>query len=111
MFNQIYVNLISFFCAYSEVQIRLRGCADLWVFAVIMWRRDSSHVSAHFYSTESGVQIRLCRYAGSYGYSLFSCGVGKLSRFGAFVFQQTAKSRSGCAGAQAHMGIRCSHVA
>ena len=52
-----------------EFQIRL-----IWVFTVLMLRKDSSHVSAHFF------------------------------------FQQIVKSRSDCANAQAHRGIRCYHV-
>ena len=38
-------------------------------------RSDSSHAAVLFFPTNSKVQIRLRKCAGSYGYSLFSCGV------------------------------------
>ena len=78
-----------------------------------MWRRDSSHVSALFVffnrqrSPDLAAQMRRL-----IGYSLFSCGAGTAVTFQRFLFfQQTAKSRSGSADAQAHIDIRCSHVA
>ena len=39
----------------------------IWIIVVLMWRRDTSHVA---------FRRQLHGYAGSYGYSLFSCGVG-----------------------------------
>ena len=64
-----------------------------------------------FYSRDSEFQIGLRGCAGSYGYSLLSCGVRTAVMFRGTFFKQTVNSRSGYADAQAHMGIRCSHVA
>ena len=61
------------FSADSKVQIMLRRCADIWVFAVLMGHSDSSHAAV-------------------------------------LSFQQTAKSRSGCEDAQAHVDIHCYQV-
>ena len=62
---------------YQQTAKSRSGCADtqaLWVFAVLIWRRDISQAAAHFFQ-QTAVQIRLRGCAGSYGYSLFSCGV------------------------------------
>ena len=56
----------------------------VWVFAVLMWRRDSARILAHFFqlfSTDSEIQIRLRECAGSYGYLMLSCGVGRAAMF------------------------------
>ena len=63
-----------------------------------------------FFTAGSKVQIRLRLCAVSYGYSLFSSDVGTSLMLRRIFLQQAAKSKSGCAYAQAHMGIRCVHV-
>ena len=54
----------------------------IWIFAVLMWRTYSCRFRAPFsFSIDREFQIRLRRCAGSFGYSLFSCGVGTAFAF------------------------------
>ena len=96
------------FSAGSEVQIRLRGCIGSYGYSLSSCDVGTSLTLRRIFFQQAAVQIRLRGCAGSYGYSVFSCEVGTSLMLKRIFFQQAAKSRSGCADAQAHVGIRCS---
>ena len=96
----------------------------IWAFAVRLWRRDNSHVSIHFFFNRQRIPNQAARrmYRLIRVFSVLTwrrdkgdkCSI-KLNinqtSFCCGNFQQTAKSKSGCADAQSHMDIRCSYVA
>ena len=97
------------FSACCEIQVRMRRCAGSYGYSLFSCDVGISLTLRSIFSAGGEVQIRLRGCADSYGYSLFTCDVGTSLTFRR-IFQQVAKSRSGCADAQAHMGIRCSPV-
>ena len=82
----------------------------IWVFAVLMWCRNISHVEAHFLQQAAKSRSGCARWACSYGYSLFSCDV-EISLMLRRIFYSRQRSPDPAArDGHAHMGIRGSHV-
>ena len=80
---------------------------------IAFWIYEINHILFYsilfIFSTDSKVQIRLQRCAGSYGYSMLSCGVGTAVVFGRTLFQQSESQirLRGYAGAYGYSLFSC----